>query len=103
MDYLIDIRAPAIDLALVREILQGLDAAAMVDLVGARTPATKPGRNGTATLAIAEPATPQHAVLRVSAALSVGDLLGLLEDAGLGVEERDIHRQPSVCCGGCGG
>ena len=96
MDYLIEIREPAIDLAIVRDVLQGLDAAAMADLV---VPRAAPALG---ILGAAAPAA-QHTVLRVSAALSIGDLLGLLEDAGLDVGEQDIRRQPSVCCGGCGG
>ena len=79
MEYLIEIRGPAIDLPLVREVLHGLDASAVADVDARRQK------------------------LRVSAALSVGDLLGLLEDAGLDVDERDIQPLPSVCCGGCGG
>ena len=79
MDYLIEVTPEAVSLPLVEEVLHALDPGALVDLDARRR------------------------LLRVSGALSVPDLLGLLEDAGLPVEEHHIHRQPSVCCGGCGG
>ena len=79
MDYLIEVTPSAVDLTIVEEVLRALDPGALVDLDARRQ------------------------LLRVSGVLSVADLLGLLEDAGLDVEEHHIHRQPSVCCGGCGG
>ena len=41
--------------------------------------------------------------LRVSAAVSSGELVTLLHDAGVDVSQSAIRPQPSVCCGGCGG
>ena len=79
MDYLIEVTPSTVDLTVVEEVLRALDPGALVDL------------------------DPRRQLLRVSGALSEADLLGLLEDAGLDVEEHHIHRQPSVCCGGCGG
>ena len=41
--------------------------------------------------------------LRVSAAVSSGELVTLLHDAGVDVSPSAIRPQPSICCGGCGG
>lgn len=41
--------------------------------------------------------------LRVSAALDEAQVAGCLSRAGLAVDVAAVERQPSVCCGGCGG
>ena len=47
-----------------------------------------------------DPFTP---VLRVSAAVTTGELLGLLHETGCEVPPNAVRPRPSVCCGGCGG
>lgn len=41
--------------------------------------------------------------LRISTALEEGDIASGLSRAGIVVSESAIERQPSTCCGGCGG
>lgn len=41
--------------------------------------------------------------LRLSTLLEPIDILQALAMAGLGVAPGAVHRQPSECCGGCGG
>ena len=41
--------------------------------------------------------------LRVSAAVSSGELVTLLHDAGVDVPPSANRPHPSICCGGCGG
>jgi hypothetical protein len=79
MDYLIDIRTATLDLPRVDDALRSFDPAAVADL---------DKRGGQ---------------LRIAANLSTTALVGVLTAAGLPIVAQDVHPQPSVCCGGCGG
>lgn len=79
MEYEVNIAGVAADLAAINEALCAADPAAVADL---------------------DPFTP---VLRVSAAVTTGELLGLLHETGCEVPPHAVRARPSVCCGGCGG
>lgn len=79
MDYLIDAPSGTVNLPQLDEALRTFDPAAIVDL------------------------DPRGGRLRVAAGLSAAALVGVLNAAGLPVAIGDVHPQPSVCCGGCGG
>ena len=42
-------------------------------------------------------------VMRISTTLNEDELLACLRQAGVHAGPGDLERQPSVCCGGCGG
>jgi hypothetical protein len=42
-------------------------------------------------------------VVRISTVLNEDELLACLRQAGVHAGPGDLERQPSVCCGGCGG
>jgi hypothetical protein len=42
-------------------------------------------------------------VLRISTVLTEDELLASLRQAGVDAAPGDLERQPSECCGGCGG
>lgn len=79
MDYLIDVPAVVVDLPPIEAALRAFDPAAVVDF---------DARGGQ---------------LRIAAGLSAAALVGVLSTAGLPVAASNVHQQPSVCCGGCGG
>ena len=61
-----------------------------------------------AALTDADPAAvvdfdPVASALRLSTSLGAADVVQVLAIAGLPVEPVDLRRQPSECCGGCGG
>jgi hypothetical protein len=79
MEYEVNIAGVAADLGAINDMLVAADPAAVVDL---------------------DPFSP---VLRVSAAVTTGELLGLLHETGCEVPPNAVRPRPSVCCGGCGG
>jgi len=79
MQFNVPLSAAAIDPAAIEARLQTLDPAALVDT---------DDRN--------------HA-LRISTSLSEREIASLLADAGHPVDPARIAREPSICCGGCGG
>ncbi len=79
MQFNVPLSAAAIDPAAIEARLQTLDPAALVD--------TDAGN---------------HA-LRISTSLSEREIASLLADAGHPVDPARIAREPSICCGGCGG
>ena len=42
-------------------------------------------------------------LLRISAVVDEAAIAGALRELGLPVTAHDVRRQPSECCGGCGG
>lgn len=82
MEYVVTVppdSAAAADADAVRDALLASDPAALVDADG------------------------PSGALRVSTYLDADELRGVLGSAGLPVEAGQIVRQPSNCCGGCGG
>ncbi len=77
MQFNVPLSAAAIDPAAIEARLQTLDPAALVDTDGQ--------------------------ALRISSSLSEREIASLLADAGHPVDPARIAREPSVCCGGCGG
>ena len=79
MEFQVDLNGRAADVEAVRELLCGVDPAAVADR------------------------DPLNPVLRISANVAARELLDLLHRAGCAVDERAIRAIPSNCCGGCGG
>lgn len=79
MQFHISLAGAQVDLARLQAVIAAVDPAAVIDR---------------------DPLVPQ---LRISAGLSAGELLALARDAGLELTEAQIQRQPTDCCGGCGG
>ena len=79
MEYEVNIAGVAADLGAINEVLCAADPAAVADL---------------------DPFSP---VLRVSAAVTTGELLGLLHETGCEVAPHAVRARASTCCGGCGG
>ena len=77
MQFNIPMNTARIDPAVIEARLQAIDPAALVD-TGA-------------------------GALRISTSLTERELASLLADAGHAVEPLQIVREPSTCCGGCGG
>jgi hypothetical protein len=79
MKFHIPLSGAQFDLARLQSVITAVDPAAVIDR------------------------DPLVSQLRISAGLSVGELQVLARDAGLELTEAQIQRQPSECCGGCGG
>ncbi len=79
MQFNIPLFAAAVDSAVVEARLRTLDPAALVDTDG------------------------RGEALRISTSLSEREIASLLAEAGHAVDPSQIAREPSVCCGGCGG
>lgn len=77
MEFTIAIDVRAVDIAMIDEALRDVDPAALVDA--------------------------DASGLRVAGAFDIPTLQAVLEGAGHRVDEQDIRRLPSVCCGGCSG
>ncbi len=79
MEYTIELRTGTVDIDRIRDELEQIDPAAIVD------------------------ADPQGHGLRVSANMLDRELVSAFEHAGHPSGSIVITRLPSVCCGGCGG
>lgn len=79
MQFLLHTASRALDLAVIEDAIAELDPAVLLD---ADVPAQ---------------------VLRISTVLTEDELLASLRQAGVDAAPGDLERQPSVCCGGCGG
>lgn len=79
MEFHVPVNTGRVDLAMVEGELQSIDPAAMADFdVLTRT-------------------------LRISASLDEAQIAACLARCGLAVDAGAVERQPSTCCGGCGG
>lgn len=79
MEFNIRLDAAEPDLAGIEQHLQGMDPAGLVDFDSA------------------------SGMLRVSTTLSELEIAAFLRASGHAVDALKIERQPSTCCGGCGG
>ena len=79
MEFHIKLDAVPADADIVREAIQAIDPAALVDI------------------------DPSGQSLRVAAAVDAGELLSVIRQAGYAVDADRVSQVPSVCCGGCGG
>lgn len=79
MEFQIKLNVATADLDMVRDAIQSVDPAAVVDI------------------------DPSGQSLRVAAAVDSGALLSVIREAGYAVQAERITQVPSVCCGGCGG
>ncbi|MDX9764445.1 MAG: hypothetical protein RBT79_05640 [Chiayiivirga sp.] len=79
MEYTINLSAAPVDVDRVRDALEDIDPAAIVDL------------------------DPRGQGLRVAANMLDRELFGALERAGHPADTVEVVRLPSVCCGSCSG
>jgi hypothetical protein len=79
MQFLLHTTRQAPDLAAIEDAIADLDPAVLLD------------------------ADASAQVLRISTVLTEDELLASLRQAGVDAAPSDLERQPSVCCGGCGG
>lgn len=79
MEFHIKLDAASADVDTVRDALQAVDPAAVVDIDSSGQ------------------------LLRVAAAVDSAELLSVIRQAGYAVDADRVTQVPSVCCGGCGG
>lgn len=79
MEFHVHLEAAGIDAAEIERRLQDIDPAGIADVDAA------------------------SGQLRLSANLSSGEVVSLLQAAGYKVDPSQVEIQPSVCCGGCSG
>jgi hypothetical protein len=67
------------DIGIIEEALRAVDPSALVDI------------------------DPTGRTLRIAASIDAVQLLGVMKAAGYPIQEDQLERVPSECCGGCGG
>ena len=77
MEYRIAMPAAHVDVEVIDEALRAIDPAGMVDL--------------------------DRDMLRIATCLPAAELASLIGAAGYAIDDAELIRLPSICCGGCSG